>query len=93
MQFYTQWPTAARKPRGLACICPWEGFGDFYREATRHGGIASTVRESLVDTFLRLTADKSSYGLAGSPDRLCLFNTAAGTEPKATSVPQRQKAN
>ncbi|KAH8807392.1 Alpha/Beta hydrolase protein [Xylogone sp. PMI_703] len=38
-----QWPTAARQPRGLACICPWEGFGDFYREAARHGGITSTM--------------------------------------------------
>lgn len=38
-----QWPTAARRPRGLAAICPWEGFGDFYREAARHGGITASV--------------------------------------------------
>ncbi|KIX01911.1 uncharacterized protein Z518_07850 [Rhinocladiella mackenziei CBS 650.93] len=37
-----QWPTAARRPRGLAAICPWEGFGEFYRETTRRGGIASS---------------------------------------------------
>ncbi|KAL4908845.1 hypothetical protein BDW74DRAFT_187347 [Aspergillus multicolor] len=34
-----QWPTAARQPRGLACIVPWEGMADWYRDASRHGGI------------------------------------------------------
>lgn len=35
----TQWSVAARRPKGLAAIIPWEGFSDYNREAVRHGGI------------------------------------------------------
>jgi predicted acyl esterase len=48
-----KWFVAERQPRGLACIVPWEGMADLYRDATRHGGITntkvSTARVS--DTF------------------------------------------
>ena len=37
----TQWRVAARAPRGLACIIPWEGMSDYYRDRCRHGGILS----------------------------------------------------
>ncbi|KAH8691460.1 Alpha/Beta hydrolase protein [Talaromyces proteolyticus] len=37
-----QWFVAARQPRGLCCIVPWEGMADLYRDATRHGGITCT---------------------------------------------------
>ncbi|KAK9234532.1 Alpha/Beta hydrolase protein [Lipomyces kononenkoae] len=37
-----QWFVAERQPRGLACILPWEGMVDLYRDAVRHGGITST---------------------------------------------------
>jgi putative CocE/NonD family hydrolase len=36
-----QWRVAARKPRGLAAMVPWEGMSDYYPEAARHGGILS----------------------------------------------------
>ncbi|KAL1859192.1 hypothetical protein Plec18170_002307 [Paecilomyces lecythidis] len=39
----TQWHVAARSPKGLAAIVPWEGFTDIYRDATRHGGILSNT--------------------------------------------------
>jgi uncharacterized protein len=35
------WQVAALQPPHLAAICAWEGAGDHYREATRHGGIFS----------------------------------------------------
>lgn len=35
----TQWRVAARKPKGLAAIIPWEGMSDYYRDRCRHGGI------------------------------------------------------
>ncbi|KAI7493287.1 alpha/beta-hydrolase [Hortaea werneckii] len=58
----TQWRVAARNPRGLAAICPWEGFTDFYRDFTRHGGILS-------NTFINTWWDKqiapNQYGLPG----------------------------
>lgn len=39
----SQWRVAARKPKGLACIIPWEGMTDYYRDRVRHGGIYSDV--------------------------------------------------
>jgi hypothetical protein len=36
---FTQWAVAALRPPHLAAICPWEGFVDYYRDSTHHGGI------------------------------------------------------
>jgi hypothetical protein len=36
-----QWRVATRRPPRLAAIIPWEGFNDFYRDASYHGGILS----------------------------------------------------
>lgn len=36
---FTQWAAAAMQPPHLAAICPWEGFVDYYRDSTHHGGI------------------------------------------------------
>jgi uncharacterized protein len=35
----SQWRMAAEHPAHLACICPWEGFTDAYRDLLRPGGI------------------------------------------------------
>ena len=35
----SQWLVAAQQPRHLAAICVWHGWSDWYRDATRHGGI------------------------------------------------------
>ncbi|MGI6333306.1 MAG: CocE/NonD family hydrolase [Saccharofermentanales bacterium] len=35
----TQWRIAAEQPPSLACIAPWEGTGDLYRESAWEGGI------------------------------------------------------
>lgn len=37
-----QWGIAATNPPHLAAFCPWEGFTDFYRDYTHHGGIPET---------------------------------------------------
>ncbi|KAK4119835.1 alpha/beta-hydrolase [Parathielavia appendiculata] len=39
----SQWRVAARKPKGLAAIIPWEGMSDYYRDRCRHGGILSNA--------------------------------------------------
>jgi uncharacterized protein len=36
-----QWRVAAENPPHLRAICVWEGASDRYREASRHGGIAT----------------------------------------------------
>jgi len=35
-----QWHVASLRPPHLAAICPWEGAADWYRDMSRHGGIA-----------------------------------------------------
>ncbi len=36
-----QWRVAAKQPPHLTALIPWEGFNDFYREPSYHGGILS----------------------------------------------------
>ena len=38
----SQWRVAELNPPHLACINPWEGWTDTYREVARHGGIPET---------------------------------------------------
>ncbi|MCL5734425.1 MAG: CocE/NonD family hydrolase [Actinobacteria bacterium] len=40
---WSQWKVAAARPPHLACINPWEGVSDFYRELAMHGGIPDTL--------------------------------------------------
>ncbi|CAK7221481.1 hypothetical protein SBRCBS47491_004540 [Sporothrix bragantina] len=58
----SQWRVAARRPRGLACIIPYEGMADYYRDRCRHGGI-------LTLPFLKFWHDRqvksNQYGLPG----------------------------
>jgi predicted acyl esterase len=37
-----QWRIAQKNPRGLAAMCPWEGFTDVYSDVVVHGGIPET---------------------------------------------------
>ncbi|CAK7211655.1 hypothetical protein SCUCBS95973_001188 [Sporothrix curviconia] len=63
---FTQWPVAARKPKGLAAIVPWEGMSDYYRDCACHGGILS-------DNFIKWWWDRqvvsNQYGLPGRAAR------------------------
>ncbi|GLA15538.1 hypothetical protein AnigIFM62618_002081 [Aspergillus niger] len=58
----TQWSVAARRPKGLTAIIPWEGFSDYNREAVRHGGI-------LADQFMEIWWSRqvlpNQYGTPG----------------------------
>jgi predicted acyl esterase len=40
---FTQWAVAALQPPHLAAIAPWEGFVDYYRDSTHHGGILANT--------------------------------------------------
>lgn len=62
----TQWQVAARQPRGLAAIVPWEGFSDPYSESLRHGGILST--KFFAGWYARQVAP-NQYGLPGRASR------------------------
>ena len=44
----TQWRIAAEQPPHLACIAPWEGTGDLYRESYMEGGIPGEFGQKIV---------------------------------------------
>lgn len=46
------WQVAARRPKHLAAIMPWEGFTDMYREFAYHGGIPETGHTRLVNRVM-----------------------------------------
>ncbi len=57
----SQWRVAARQPKGLSAILPWDGMSDYYRDRCRHGGILTG--------FLKWWFDRqvlsNQYGLPG----------------------------
>ncbi|GCB27431.1 cocaine esterase [Aspergillus awamori] len=59
----SQWRVAARQPKGLACMIPWEGMSDYYRDRCRHGGILSNA-------FIKFWWDRQVVSNQyGRPDR------------------------
>ncbi|KAH6618432.1 Alpha/Beta hydrolase protein [Boeremia exigua] len=58
----TQWRVAARRPKGLAAIIPWEGMSDYYRDRVRHGGILS---DRFIKFWWENAVNKNQYGKPG----------------------------
>ena len=58
----SQWRVAARRPKGLAAIVPWEGMSDYYRDRCRHGGILSN---KFIGFWWNRQVLVNQYGLAG----------------------------
>lgn len=68
----SQWRVAARQPKGLAAMIPWEGMSDYYRDRCRHGGILSNA-------FIRFwvsdySRDVYSSLLCSLPANFCVVN-------------------
>ncbi|KAJ5223386.1 hypothetical protein N7468_007928 [Penicillium chermesinum] len=84
----TQWQVAARRPKGLAAIIPWEGFSDVYRDATRHGGIQGSAG---IDLIWKQQIASNQYGLPGRAARNWGDDTIEGSltvpELSANSIP------
>lgn len=72
----TQWQVAARRPKGLAAIVPWEGFSDFYRDACRHGGILSN---SGLEKIWTRQIGSNQFGLPGRASRNWGDDTIGGS--------------
>ena len=53
-----QWGVAARRPRHLAAINPWEGFSDPYYEVFTHGGIPETRFGPMLGPLIAFTHDE-----------------------------------
>lgn len=58
----SQWRVAARKPKGLSAIVPWEGMSDYYRDRCRHGGILSN---SFIKFWWNRQVITNQYGRPG----------------------------
>ncbi|ORY71827.1 X-Pro dipeptidyl-peptidase C-terminal non-catalytic domain-containing protein [Pseudomassariella vexata] len=58
----TQWRVAARRPKGLAAIIPWEGMSDYYRDRCQHGGILSN---KFISFWWNRQVLVNQYGKAG----------------------------
>lgn len=61
-----QWMVASLQPPHLAAMCPWEGAADFYRDATRHGGIVSDFWGNWFRT--QVVRVQHGYGERGAVD-------------------------
>ncbi|KAJ5139931.1 hypothetical protein N7448_003339 [Penicillium atrosanguineum] len=62
----SQWRVAARQPKGLSCIIPWEGMSDYYRDRCRHGGILSNT---FIDFWWNRQVVTNQYGRPGRATR------------------------
>lgn len=63
---FTQWAVAAMQPPHLAAICPWEGFVDYYRDSTHHGGIFAN---GFTSAWWPRQVLVNQYGNADTPHR------------------------
>ncbi|KAJ5984579.1 hypothetical protein N7481_006678 [Penicillium waksmanii] len=83
----SQWRVAARQPKGLSCIIPWEGMSDYYRDRCRHGGI-------LANSFIKFWWDRqvvsNQYGLPGRAARNWGPDTIEGDLSEEELIENRQ---
>ncbi|KAF6845343.1 X-Pro dipeptidyl-peptidase C-terminal non-catalytic domain-containing protein [Colletotrichum musicola] len=92
----SQWRVAARRPKGLAAIIPWEGMSDYYRDRCRHGGIYSNKfigvwwnRQVLVNQYGRKDRSKLEFPPDG-PGARGQEDTIEGDLPDGVLVANRQ---
>lgn len=83
----SQWRVAARKPKGLTCIIPWEGMSDYYRDRCRHGGILSN---SFIKFWWDRQVVRNQYGKPGRAAQNWGPDTVEGDLPEEELVQHRQ---
>ncbi|KAF7173646.1 hypothetical protein CNMCM5623_005884 [Aspergillus felis] len=83
----TQWRVAARQPKGLAAIIPWEGMSDYYRDRVRHGGILS---DRFIDFWWKNAVQPNQYGMPDRAARKWGDDTLEGDLDQETLVSNRR---
>ncbi|KAB8231102.1 Alpha/Beta hydrolase protein [Aspergillus alliaceus] len=83
----TQWRVAARQPKGLAAIIPWEGMSDYYRDRVRHGGILS---DRFIDFWWKNAVQPNQYGMPGRAARQWGDDTLEGDLDQGTLISNRR---
>ncbi|KAG8668472.1 hypothetical protein FPOAC2_07759 [Fusarium poae] len=83
----SQWRVAARKPKGLSAIVPWEGMSDYYRDRCRHGGILSNA---FIKFWWNRQVITNQYGRPGRNARNWGPDTIEGDLPEDELEANRQ---
>ncbi|KFY35733.1 hypothetical protein V494_05668 [Pseudogymnoascus sp. VKM F-4513 (FW-928)] len=86
----SQWRVAARKPKGLAAIVPWEGMTDYYRDRCRHGGILSN---GFIKFWWNRQVVTNQYGKPGRAASKWGEDTVEGDLPEDVLVQNRNDQN
>ncbi|KAM3067941.1 hypothetical protein ACMFMG_011421 [Clarireedia jacksonii] len=71
----SQWRVAARQPKGLAAIIPWEGMSDYYRDRCRQGGPVAQRCKLGGGICLHLRGNVQGWTWAGSELKYLRFIT------------------
>ncbi|KAJ9649321.1 hypothetical protein H2199_000096 [Coniosporium tulheliwenetii] len=79
----SQWRVAARQPKGLSAIIPWEGMSDYYRDRCRHGGILSNA---FIKFWWNRQVITNQYGRPGRSARNWGPDTIEGDLSSGTSL-------
>ena len=69
-----QWHVAGLHPPHLTAMIPWEGFADFYRDFSYHGGIGSDMKK----VWFRRTITTVQHGLGDAVRREPAHGRARG---------------
>ncbi|PVH82822.1 X-Pro dipeptidyl-peptidase protein-like protein [Cadophora sp. DSE1049] len=86
----SQWRVAARRPKGLAAIIPWEGMTDYYRDRCRHGGIFSN---SFIKFWWNRQVITNQYGRPGRAASKWGEDTIEGDLPDDVLAQNRNDQN
>ena len=86
----SQWRVAARRPKGLAAIIPWEGMTDYYRDRCRHGGIFSN---SFIKFWWNRQVITNQYGRPGRAASKWGEDTVEGDLPDDVLAQNRNDQN
>lgn len=86
----SQWRVAALRPKGLACIIPWEGMSDYYRDRCRHGGILSNT---FISFWWNRQVVTNQYGRPNRAARRWGKDTVEGDLPEDVLVRNRHDQN
>lgn len=81
----SQWRVAARKPKGLAAMIPWEGMSDYYRDRCRHGGIYSN---NFINFWWNRQVVSNQYGRPRDEPIVTSKNTSGEGPMRPKSAPE-----
>ncbi|RYP90179.1 hypothetical protein DL770_003715 [Monosporascus sp. CRB-9-2] len=86
----SQWRVAARRPKGLAAMIPWEGMSDYYRDRCRHGGILSS---NFIKYWWNRQVVANQYGRPRDEPIITIKDIAGEGPKRPPSAPESLEGN